>query len=150
MRRTGIGGSFGLAAWAVPAAASVMSAAQAASRVLDMARILRGASAAVVVRASGPPSSQRRIRQTITLPGVNSRLEKYAQLVVRTGANVQAGQTLLVEADVEHGDLARAIADEAYAAGAAYVDVLYRDPWLRRVSDRRAAPTSRWSSRPRG
>jgi aminopeptidase len=63
---------------------------------------------------------------------VNSRLEKYAQLVVRTGANVQPGQTLLVEADVEHTALARAIADEAYAVGAAYVDVLYRDPWLRR------------------
>jgi aminopeptidase len=63
---------------------------------------------------------------------VNSRLEKYAQLVVRTGANVQPGQTLLVEADVEHTALARAIADEAYAVGAAYVDVMYRDPWLRR------------------
>jgi aminopeptidase len=109
-----------------------MSAAQAASRVLDMAGILRSAPHRVVLRSSGPPSSQRRIRQTITLPGVNSRLEKYAQLVVRTGVNIRAGQMLLVEADVEHTDLARAIADEAYAAGAAYVDVLYRDPWLRR------------------
>jgi aminopeptidase len=64
---------------------------------------------------------------------VNSRLENYARLAVRTGANVQAGQTLLVEADVEHTALARAIAEEAYAAGARYVDVLYRDPWLRRA-----------------
>ena len=63
---------------------------------------------------------------------MNSRLENYARLVVRTGVNVQEGQTLLVEADVEHTALARAIADEAYAVGAAYVDVLYRDPWLRR------------------
>jgi aminopeptidase len=67
------------------------------------------------------------------VPGVNSRLEKYARLAVRTGANVQPGQTLLVEADVEHTGLARAIANEAYAAGAGYVDVLYRDPWLRRA-----------------
>jgi aminopeptidase len=109
-----------------------MSAAQAASRVLDMARILRGAPRRVVVRATGPPSSQRTTGQTNRLPGVDSRLERYAQLVVRTGVNVQPGQTLLVEADVEHTALARAIADEAYAAGAGYVDVLYRDPWLRR------------------
>jgi aminopeptidase len=67
------------------------------------------------------------------VPGVDSRLQKYARLVVRTGANVQPGQTLLVEAYVEHTELARAIAEEAYAAGAAYVDVLYRDPWQRRA-----------------
>jgi aminopeptidase len=63
---------------------------------------------------------------------VTNRLEKYAQLVVRTGANVRPGQTLLVEADVEHTALARAISDEAYRAGAGYVDVAYRDPWQRR------------------
>jgi aminopeptidase len=109
-----------------------MSAAQAASRVLDMASMVRGGRRRVVVRASGPRSSERRIVQTITLPGVTNRLEKYAQLVVRTGANVQPGQTLLVEADVEHTALARAISDEAYRAGAGYVDVVYRDPWQRR------------------
>ena len=63
---------------------------------------------------------------------MNSRLEKYAQLVISTGANVQPGQTLLVEADVEHTALVRAISDEAYRVGAGYVDVLYRDPFLRR------------------
>jgi aminopeptidase len=63
---------------------------------------------------------------------VTNRLEKYAQLVVRTGANVQPGQTLLLEADVEHTALARAISDEAYRTGAGYVDVVYRDPRLRR------------------
>jgi aminopeptidase len=109
-----------------------MSAAQAAIRVLDMARIVRAAGRRVVVRAIGRASSQRRIDQTISLPGVDSRLQKYAQLVVRTGVNLQPGQTLLVEAGVEQTALARAITDDAYAAGAAYVDVLYRDPWLRR------------------
>jgi aminopeptidase len=67
------------------------------------------------------------------VPQVNSRLEKYAQLVVRTGANVQPGQTLLVEGQLEHADLVRAIADEAYRCGAAYVDVMVRDPWVRRA-----------------
>ena len=64
---------------------------------------------------------------------MNSRLESYARLVVRTGVNLQSGQILLVEADVEHTALARAIADEAYAAGAAYVDMNYRDPFVRRA-----------------
>src|SRR6478609_3350709 len=109
-----------------------MSAAHAAKRVLDMPRILRAGRSAVVLRTSGPGSSERRIVQTITLSRVNSRLEKYAQLVVRTGANIQPGQTLLLEADVAQSDLARAISDEAYAVGAGYVDVVYRDPWLRR------------------
>jgi aminopeptidase len=67
------------------------------------------------------------------VPEVNSRLQNYARLVVRTGVNVQPGQTLLVEAYVEHTEFARAIAEEAYSAGAGYVDVLYRDPWLRRA-----------------
>jgi aminopeptidase len=98
-----------------------------------MAGIVRAARRRVVLRASGRGSSERRIVQTITLPGVNSRLEKYAQLVVRTGINVRAGQLVLVEADVEHTPLVRAIAEEAYAAGARYVDVNYRDPWVRRA-----------------
>jgi aminopeptidase len=67
------------------------------------------------------------------VPEVNSRLQNYARLVVRTAANVQPGQTLLVEAYVEHTEFARAIAEEAYSVGAGYVDVLYRDPWLRRA-----------------
>jgi aminopeptidase len=109
-----------------------MSAAHAARRVLDMPGILRAAPRGVVVRASGPGSSERRIGQTITLPRVNPRLEKYAQLVVRTGANIRPGQTLLLETDIAQADLARAISDEAYRVGAGYVDVVFRDPWLRR------------------
>jgi aminopeptidase len=64
---------------------------------------------------------------------VSSRLEKYAQLVVRTGANVQPGQTLLIGAELEHAPLVRAIAEEAYRAGATYVDAIFRDAWLRRA-----------------
>jgi aminopeptidase len=97
-----------------------------------MPRILRAAPRRVVVRTAGQRSSERRIVQTITLARVDSRLEKYAQLVIRTGVNIKAGQTLLLEADIEQSDLARAISDAAYSAGAGYVDVIYRDPWLRR------------------
>ena len=64
---------------------------------------------------------------------MDERLERYAELVVRVGANVQQGQEVLVYAAVEHRDLARALTRQAYRAGAAYVHVLYRDGHARRA-----------------
>ena len=61
------------------------------------------------------------------------RLADYAQLVVRVGVNLQAGQTLAVSAGLEHAPLARAIARQAYEAGARFVDVVYADPHVRRA-----------------
>jgi aminopeptidase len=61
-------------------------------------------------------------------------LDAYARLVVRVGVNLSPGQTLLVDADVEHAEPARAIARAAYDAGAAHVDVHYGDQRLRRVA----------------
>jgi aminopeptidase len=60
------------------------------------------------------------------------RLERYARLAVRVGLNLQPGQVLGVSALIEHAPLARAIAGEAYKAGARYVDVLYSDQHVRR------------------
>jgi len=54
-------------------------------------------------------------------------LERYAELCVRVGANVQPGQELFIESNLEHAPLTRAIARHAYSAGAAYVNVLYVD-----------------------
>ena len=56
------------------------------------------------------------------------RIDAYADLIVRIGANVQPGQTFFVNALPEHVDLARALARSGYRAGAAYVDVRYSDP----------------------
>jgi aminopeptidase len=56
------------------------------------------------------------------------RIDAYADLIVRIGANVQPGQTFFVNALPEHADLARALARSGYRAGAAYVDVRYSDP----------------------
>jgi aminopeptidase len=59
--------------------------------------------------------------------------QRLAQLAVRVGANVAAGQDVAVLAfDVEHAPLARAIADEAYRAGAHYVSVFYWDQHVKR------------------
>jgi aminopeptidase len=60
-------------------------------------------------------------------------LRAYAQLVVRAGVNLASGQELLVEAQLDHAPLVRAIAEEAYAAGARFVDVRYSDPYVRRA-----------------
>jgi aminopeptidase len=64
---------------------------------------------------------------------MNPRLAPYARLAVRTGVNLQPGQTLLVEAELEHAPLVHAITEEAYRAGAGYVDVRYGDTWVRRA-----------------
>jgi aminopeptidase len=67
------------------------------------------------------------------------RLVDYARLAVRVGLNLQSGQVLAVNALLEHAPLARAVAREAYAAGATYVDVLYTDQHVRRAHIQGAA-----------
>jgi aminopeptidase len=67
------------------------------------------------------------------MPDAAARLDRYAQLAVQVGLNLQRGQTLGINALVEHAPLVRAIAREAYAAGARYVDVLYSDQHVRRA-----------------
>jgi len=60
------------------------------------------------------------------------RIDRYAELITRIGANVQPGQTVYVTALVEHAPLARALARSGYAAGARLVDVRYVDQHVRR------------------
>ncbi len=61
------------------------------------------------------------------------RIDRYADLIVRVGANVQPGQIFLVNAMIEHVELARALTRSAYRAGARYVDVRYQDQHVRRA-----------------
>jgi aminopeptidase len=60
-------------------------------------------------------------------------LDRYARLTVQVGANVQPGQLVLVNAWPEHAPLARAVAREAYAVGARYVDVQYVEQHAKRA-----------------
>ena len=60
-------------------------------------------------------------------------LERYAELAVRVGANVQPGQEVFVVPEIDHVDLARALVRQAYRAGASYVHVLYRDEHIRKA-----------------
>ena len=57
-------------------------------------------------------------------------LEKYAELIVRIGLNLRAGQRLMINAPIETVDLVRVITAQAYQAGARLVDVLWVDDQL--------------------
>jgi aminopeptidase len=59
-------------------------------------------------------------------------LRKYADLVVRVGANVQEGQDVVVFALVEQAPFARALAAAAYEAGARSVTPAYGDQYIKR------------------
>ena len=68
-----------------------------------------------------------------------TRLERYAELAVRVGANVQPGQWVDLLAAVEHAPVVRAVARAAYRAGASFVDVRYTDQHVRRAMIEHAA-----------
>jgi aminopeptidase len=59
-------------------------------------------------------------------------LKRYAELVVRVGANVSEGQDVAIYAYVEHAPFARALAAAAYEAGARYVTAQYADQYVKR------------------
>jgi aminopeptidase len=61
------------------------------------------------------------------------RLERYAELAVRVGANVQPGQEVFVHPMVEHTELGRVLVRQCYEAGASYVHLLYNDEHTRKA-----------------
>jgi aminopeptidase len=63
----------------------------------------------------------------VTPQTFDQKLEKYAELAVRTGIGLQAGQKLLVRSPVETAPLARLIVEKAYQAGARLVEVIWTD-----------------------
>ncbi|WP_168119719.1 aminopeptidase [Paenibacillus sp. HB172176] len=71
---------------------------------------------------------------------LSSNLEKYAELIVRTGVNVQEGQDVFVTGAVEAAELVRNVASKAYEAGARNVHVDWTDDALSRLKYEKAAP----------
>ena len=64
----------------------------------------------------------------------DERLERYAELAVRAGANVQEGQEVVLTHQVEHVPIARAVARAAFRAGARRVHPLPTDLHIRRAA----------------
>jgi aminopeptidase len=59
-----------------------------------------------------------------------TKLEALAEVAVKVGLNVRAGQEVVMTAPIEGADLARLIAKHAYKAGASLVTTLYDDDQL--------------------
>jgi aminopeptidase len=60
-------------------------------------------------------------------------LDRMAELAVGFGANVQPGQRVQLTASIGQEELARVIARRVYQAGAVFVNVVYRDPYVQRA-----------------
>ncbi len=61
-------------------------------------------------------------------------LDKYADLIVRTGANVHEGDLVVVNSDINSADFARRVQEAAYRAGAFRVFVYWRDELSSRIT----------------
>lgn len=66
-------------------------------------------------------------------------LNKYAELIVRVGVNVQKGQEVFVTGSVDNAGLVRLVAGKAYEAGASNVHVDWTDDALSRLKYEKAA-----------
>jgi aminopeptidase len=58
---------------------------------------------------------------------------RLAELVVRIGANVQPGQIVVVSSEPGKDEMARAVAEAAYQAGALFVELSYWDIYFKRA-----------------
>jgi aminopeptidase len=67
-------------------------------------------------------------------------LERYAELIVGLGANVQPGQIVELRAAFEHRALVLPIVAAAYRRGARFVDMQWFDPYVRRARIELAEP----------
>ncbi|MFC3927808.1 aminopeptidase [Streptococcus caprae] len=63
----------------------------------------------------------------MVLPNFDQHLEKYAELLIAKGINVQKGHTVIISIDVAQAAFARLLTEKAYAYGAAEVVVDYTD-----------------------
>lgn len=58
---------------------------------------------------------------------LNRNLEKYAELAIKVGVNIQPGQILLIKSPIECADFARNALKEAYKCGAKNVYIEWSD-----------------------
>jgi aminopeptidase len=62
----------------------------------------------------------------------NNRLERYAELTLKVGANLQPGQPVMINAQVAHAPFVRVLADRAWREGASAVFSYFSDAYLRK------------------
>lgn len=60
-------------------------------------------------------------------PTLEHQIERYAELLINSGVNLQPGQSLRIGAELEHADFVRLVTATAYRAGARYVHIDWND-----------------------
>ncbi|MEV6301597.1 aminopeptidase [Actinoplanes sp. NPDC051861] len=79
----------------------------------------------------GVEQDDRRERPGHRVAGMD-RIERFADVVVRAGVNLQPGQGVVLHTDTAHLEIARAVVEAAYAAGAGWVEPVWTDGPMRR------------------
>ena len=82
-----------------------------------------------MIRAALTPEEAK-----VGMRGLEPHIEKYAELIVRQGVNVQPGQEVVVSAPVETAAFARLLVRKAYEAGARHVTVIWGDDEVSRTT----------------
>lgn len=62
----------------------------------------------------------------------DTKLDRYAELIVTHGLNIQPGQLVSLTGEIAHRDLLQRLVKKAYDRGAKYVHVDFVDPWTLR------------------
>lgn len=75
-------------------------------------------------------------------------IERFADLVVRAGVNLQPGQGVILRTDTAHLEIARAVVEAAYAAGAAWVEPIWSDGPMHRSAVEHSTVEQLSASRP--
>ncbi|KUL39773.1 aminopeptidase [Actinoplanes awajinensis] len=75
-------------------------------------------------------------------------IKRFADVVVRAGINVQPGQGVVLNFDSAHLEIARAVVEAAYAAGASWVEPISSDGPMRRSAVDHASLEDLQASRP--
>lgn len=65
---------------------------------------------------------------------MDKKLQKYAELIVKQGVNLQPGEPVAIFAPILAADLVREVADQAYRSGAPKVTVFWSDGELSRLA----------------
>ncbi len=67
------------------------------------------------------------------MKNLQTQIEKYADLAVQVGVNIQKDQTLVINASIESAPFVRLVTKKAYEAGARHVNVMWSDDEVTRL-----------------
>ena len=82
------------------------------------------------------------MKDTSTNPNLTELKERFAQLTIQTGLNLQPGQCVRLTAEPAHREFVHLLVGAAYRAGAPYVHVEWADDLLAQSRLNHASPES--------